>query len=120
MQSTAATVDAYIAEAPHERQEALRRLRDLCRAHLPGYTEAMQYGMPGYSRNGAVEVGFASQKNYIALYLLKQEVLDAHRHELAGIILGKGCIRYSRPAKIDFDLVQRMLEETCASPAPIC
>lgn len=120
MQSTAATVDAYIAEAPPERQEALRRLRDLCRECLPDYTESMQYGMPVYSRTSVGEVSFASQKNYISLYILKQEVLDAHRAELAGISLGKGCIRYSRPAKIDFDLVRRMLEETRAASGAVC
>jgi uncharacterized protein YdhG (YjbR/CyaY superfamily) len=120
MQSTAATVDAYIAEAPPERQDALRRLRDLCRASLPGHQEGMLYGMPSYSRAGVVEVGFASQKNYLSLYILKQDVLDEHRRELTGINVGKGCIRYTRPAKIDFELVRRMLDATHASAGPIC
>ena len=120
MQSTAATVDAYIAEAPADRQEALRRLAALCRECLPDHVEAMQYGMPGYQRGGTVEVGFASQKQYVSLYILKQEVLDAHRAELGGLNVGKGCIRYRNPAKIDFDLVRRMLEATNASAGPIC
>ena len=120
MQSTAASVDDYIAAAPLARQEALHQLRDLCRTHLPGYAEAMQYGMPVYSRDGVGEISFASQKHYISLYILKQDVLDAHRQELAGINLGKGCIRYTNPKKIDFDLVRRMLEETSASSGPIC
>ena len=37
MQSTAATVDAYIAEAPADRQEGLRRLAALCRECLPDH-----------------------------------------------------------------------------------
>lgn len=120
MQSTAASVDAYIAEAPPERQEVLQRLRSLCLEHLPDHSEGIQYGMPGYRRDGTVEVAFASQKNYLSLYILKHDVLDAHRAELAGASVGKGCIRYTKPAKIDWDLVRRLLEETHASAEPIC
>lgn len=46
-----------------------------------GYEESMVYGMP-YSRDGTVEVAFASQKNDISLYVLKQEVFDNHRQAL--------------------------------------
>jgi uncharacterized protein YdhG (YjbR/CyaY superfamily) len=92
----------------------------LCVEWLPGYEEAMQYGMPCYLRAGVGEVAFASQKNYLALYILKQDVLDAHRAELAGTSLGKGCIRYTKPEKIDFEVVRRMLEETRAVDGPVC
>ncbi len=84
MQSEAKSVDAYLEEVPAERKEALTQLRDLCRSALTGFDESMAYGMPSYSRNGEVEVGFASQKNYISLYILKQEVMDAHKEALAG------------------------------------
>ena len=61
----------------------------------------MEYGGPSYKRNGEVEVGFASQKNFIGLYTLRvrTDVMNAHRHLLEGkgISLGKGAIRYSRP-----------------------
>jgi uncharacterized protein YdhG (YjbR/CyaY superfamily) len=120
MQSKAATVDAYIEEAPAERREALLRLRSLCLECLRGFEERMEYGMPSYRRNGVDEVGFASQKRYLSLYILKQDVLDAHRAELVGISVGKGCIRYTKMEKIDFDLVRRMLEETYASAGPVC
>jgi uncharacterized protein YdhG (YjbR/CyaY superfamily) len=103
-------------------REALTRLRDLCRSTLKGFDEVMEYGMPGYSRNGVGEVGFASQKNYISLYILKEEVLDAYRERLAGkgISFGKGCIRYSRPEHIDFELVEEMLATSERSDAPVC
>jgi len=65
MQSTAKDVTTYIQEAPAQRQEALARLRDLCRAELTDFEESMEYGRPCYSRGGEVEVGFASQKNFI-------------------------------------------------------
>lgn len=122
MQSNAKTVDAYLEEVPPERREALTRLRDLCRSTLQGFEERMEYGMPGYARDGVGEIGFASQKNYIALYILKQEVLDAYKDRLAGkgISFGKGCIRYSRPERIDFGLVEEMLATSERSDAPVC
>jgi hypothetical protein len=42
--------------------------------------------MPGYARDSVLEVSFASHKQYISLYVLKQDVLDRHRSELAGVV----------------------------------
>ena len=122
MQSTAKDVSAYINEAPAERQHALNRLRDLCRTLLVGFEETMDYGGPSYKRNGEVEVGFMSQKNFIGVYILRTDVMNAHRDLLSGkgISLGKGAIRYSKPEKIDFDVVASMLRATVASDGPVC
>jgi uncharacterized protein YdhG (YjbR/CyaY superfamily) len=122
MQSTAKDVTAYLEEVPAERKSALAELRDLCRATLTGFEESMTYGMPSYSRDGQVEVSFASQKNYIALYILKNDVMDAHRGLLKGkgVSLGKGCIRYSRPERIDFQVVEKILKAAQESAGIIC
>ena len=122
MQNTAKTVTAYIKEAPATRQAALKQLRDLCRTTLLGFKESMAYGGPCYSRNGEVEVGFASQKNYIGLYILRTDVMRAHRYMLniPGITLGKGAIRYSTPEKIDFAVVEKMLRATVESTGQVC
>jgi uncharacterized protein YdhG (YjbR/CyaY superfamily) len=120
MKSTAADVVAYIEEQPNEWQPVLKKLRAACRRGLPGYRERMAYGMPSYERNGAIEVSFAKQARHLAVYVLKQPVLDAHRPELTGLSLGKGCIRYSRPDQIDWNVISSLLEDTYASPARIC
>ena len=57
MQSKAPTVDAYLAEVPADRRAALQEIRRLCKTHLVGFEENMAYGMPGYSRDGTIEVG---------------------------------------------------------------
>ena len=74
-----------------ERKVPIEKLRKLCRHYLAGYEEAMEYGMPAYKRNGAMAVSFASQKGYIALYVLKKEVLDEFRGLLPKSSVGKGC-----------------------------
>jgi hypothetical protein len=49
-------------------------------------------------------------------------VMNAHRGLLKGkgISLGMGVIRYSKPEKIDFALVEIMLRGTLESNGPIC
>lgn len=80
----------------------------------------MQYGMPSYSREGTVEVAFASQKNNISLYILRTDVLYPYRDQFPASSIGKGCIRYRNPGKIDFDLVQKMLVKTNTSTGEVC
>jgi uncharacterized protein YdhG (YjbR/CyaY superfamily) len=120
MQSTATDVSSYLQELPEDRRVSLTKLRHLCLDTLVGYEEGMDYGMPGYKKNGVGEVGFASQKNYISLYILKEPVIAAYRAQLAGLSVGKGCIRYSKPEKIDFVVVEQLLIATRDSAAEPC
>lgn len=95
MQSKARDVTQYLQEVPVERLEAMARLRKLYLTTLLGYEANMVYGGPCYAKNGVVEVGFMSQKNYKSFYILKEEVLNRYRDELkgVGVSIGKGCIR---------------------------
>ena len=120
MQSSAKDVETYIREEPAERREALTKLRDLCRQVLKGFEEGIVYGMPGYLRNGEVEVSFASQRHYISLYILRQDALNSQRERLASLNVGKGCIRYVKPEQIDYSVVREMLAATHQSKGPIC
>ena len=120
MQSNAKDVNAYIQEAPPERREHLTRLRALCLEILNGYEEVMDYGMPGYKKNGTGEVGFASQKNYISLYILKEDVIQANRALLKGLSVGKGCIRYASLKKMDWDVIRKLLLDTMFSQDTPC
>jgi uncharacterized protein YdhG (YjbR/CyaY superfamily) len=121
MQSQANNVEDYLKEVPEYRRDALEQLRSLCLEILDGYEESMEYGMPGYKQaGGEIEVGFASQKNYISFYILKEEVLNRHRDSLTGLNVGKGCIRYSKPEKIDFKIVRELLADSHQSDSEIC
>ena len=120
MRSSATTVTGYIEEQPSDWKPTLKKLRAACRRELRGYSESLQYGMPAYARAGQVEVTFAKQAHYLSLYILKKPVFDAHRGDLAGLSLGKGCIRYRRPGQIDWDVVSRLLSETRKSAGVIC
>ena len=122
MQSQAKTVTAYLQDVPAERRAALKKLRALCRATLTGVEESMEYGGPCYKRDGVIEVGFASQKNFIGLYILRTDVMNAHKELLKGkgVSVGKGAIRFSQPEKIDFQVVESMLRATLESSGEVC
>ena len=112
VQSNAKDVDDYIAEVSSDRGPYLERLRDLCRSILTGYDEVMAYGMPAYELDGIGEVAFASQKQYVSVYFLNQEVVDKNADALKNQDMGKGCLRFRRPADIDFALVETLLVDT--------
>ncbi|WP_329615591.1 DUF1801 domain-containing protein [Streptomyces brevispora] len=120
VRSSADDVDGYLAEVPEGRRDALARLRQLCRAELKGFNEVMAYGMPAYERDGAAEIAFASQKQYISFYLMRSDVREAFEERLAGQDMGKGCLRFRKPGSIDFDLVRDLLRATAAAPGRVC
>jgi len=120
MTSKAPTVDAWMKEVPPERLAAIQRLRELCRRTLTGFEEEMAYGAPTYKRDGQPQVAFNSQRQYIALYVMSKDVVDEFRSELNASSIGKSCIRFTRPEKMDFAVIERMLQRTVATTGGFC
>lgn len=112
-------VDDYLAAVPGDRREALDRLRAECRSRLADFDESIEYRMPSYARDGEVEFAFASQARYISIYVLRGDVLDAHRDRLADASCGRSCVRYTKPDRIDWDAVCAMLDATAAARGPV-
>lgn len=69
-----------------------------------------------------MEVGFASQKNFIGVYILRTDVMNSYKRLLTGkgVRFGKGAIRYSKPEGIDFKVVESMLRATQESIGKVC
>jgi len=120
MTSEKNTINDYLAQITAKRVSALTKLRLLCLKHLPNHEENMSYNMPSYIRNNQVEVAFASQKQYISVHILIHEVMLNNKERLEGLNHGKGCIRFSNPDKIDFQLITDLLKQTDKSDAQIC
>lgn len=113
-------VASYVAGVAAEHRSAIEALRKLCQKHLKGYEECFDYGMPCYKKNGVLEVSFASRKQGITLHILKGEVVDEYRATFPKSSIGKGCIRFTKPEQIDFDVIGRLLRSTAASKAKPC
>ena len=120
MTSKALDVAGYMREVPSERRAVIEKLRGLCLQNLKGYEECMDYGLPCYKRNSVTEVSFASQKQHITLYVMKKDVVDEFRGALSTASIGKGCIRFSKPDKMDFDVIRRLLLRTAESQSTPC
>ena len=135
MQSKAETVDQYISEMPEERQAALTRLRKTIKKNLPeGFKEVMGYGMAGYVVPHSLYpagyhcdpklplpfLGFASQKNFMALYhmgiyadkeLMNWFLAEYPKHSKTKPDMGKSCIRFKKPENIPFDLIGELVSK---------
>ena len=110
MRSDAATVDEYIDELEGERKEAVKRLRQVLIENVPDLEESMDYGMPTY-RRGDELYAFASQKQYVSLYVPDTYVMRAYADELGRVDLGKNCVRFRHLEDLDMEAVSRMLRE---------
>jgi hypothetical protein len=125
VRSDATSVDDYLASLPDDRREALEQVRRVILANLPnGIVEAMNWGMIVYevplttypdTYNGQplAYAGLASQKNYMAVYLMGiygSEVLrarfeDDYRATGKRMDMGKSCLRFKRIDDLPLDVV---------------
>ena len=125
VQSTASTVEEYLAELPPDRREAVSALRRVILDNLPdGYVECMQYGMIGYvvplerhpvTYNGQPleYAAIVSQKSYISVYLMgvysdpELEAWFQERYRATGkkLNMGKSCVRFKKLDDVPLDLI---------------
>jgi hypothetical protein len=134
MQSKAKTVKQYLDELPPDRKEAISKVRSVILKNLPkGYEETMQYGMIGYVvplklyPNGYRNqkdvplpfAGLASQKNYMALYLMityASPELDTwfrKSYKTAGkkLDMGKGCVRFKKSDDVPLNVIGELMRK---------
>ena len=132
MQSSAKSVDDYLAELDEGRRAAISAVRAVILANLPaGYQETMQYGMISYvvplsvvaeTYNGQplMYIALASQKQYMSLYLTTvygdQELAAwfKQRYLATGkkLNMGKSCVRFRKLHDLPLDLVGEVVALT--------
>jgi uncharacterized protein YdhG (YjbR/CyaY superfamily) len=106
-------VDAYLDALPAERREALSALRSLIEELVPEAQETMDYRMPTIRYRGHVLAAYASPKHYMSFYS-DIKVVQAHRHELPGLSVGKSCVRFRRLEQWPLDVVRQIVLESKA------
>jgi len=132
VKSAAATVDEYLESLPDDRREAIAAVRGAIVANLPaGFEEGMQFGMISYhvpverypdtyNRQPLGIVALASQKHYMALYLMGVYGDEAHanwfkeRWQSTGkrLDMGKSCVRFKRVDDVPLDVVGEAVART--------
>lgn len=132
MQSSAATVQEYLAELPEDRRATLQTVREVILKNLPeGFAESMQYGMIGYnvplSLYGAGYhckkgeplpfAGLASQKNHCSVYfmhtyadpVIEQQLRDGFAAAGKKLNMGKSCIRFKKADDLALDTIAEIV-----------
>jgi uncharacterized protein YdhG (YjbR/CyaY superfamily) len=97
-----------VRSLPATRRAPIQRLREIIQRELPGYREGIEYGMPFYRLGPTEGFAFASRSSGVSVYV-GGRVLSTFRTELAKEDLGKGCIRYRHPERIDWELLTRIV-----------
>jgi len=130
--SRASTVDAYLAELPHDRRQALAVVREVIVANLPaGFEEGMEYGMISYhvplarypdTYNGKPLglAALANQKSYMTMYLMGVYSDEAEaawfRKQWTGsgrrLDMGKSCVRFRSLEGVPLDVVAEAISRT--------
>ena len=129
MKSDAATVKEYLASLPEDRRKAISTVRAVIRKNLPaGIVEGMNWGMITYevplsvvpdTYNGQplAFAALASQKNYMAVYLMAIYASDDYRerfeeeYRASGkrLDMGKSCVRFTAVDDLPLDLIGRAI-----------
>lgn len=132
VKSDASTVEAYLAELPPDRREAIESVRRTILANLPdGYEEQMSFGMIGYvvplsrypdtyNKEPLALAALASQKRHMAVYLNNvygdPATLDwftaAYAASGKRLDMGKSCVRFKRLADLPLDVIGETIART--------
>ncbi len=135
MQIPSKNAEDYIKQVPAEKQEAIKKLREVILKNLPkGFQEGVGYGMMGYSVPHSIFpkgyhcdpkqplpfAGLAAQKNFVAFYhmgiyampeLLEWFVNEYPKHTDAKLDMGKSCVRFKKPEKIPYKLIGELMKK---------
>ena len=121
----ASPITAYLAKLPDDRRAAIKKVRATVNAHLPkGFEETLQFGMISwvvpfsilpetYNKQPLALVSLASQKSYMALYLMsvygdpKLAAWFAKAYKASGkkLDMGKSCVRFKTLADLPLDVI---------------
>ncbi len=108
-ESTAATIDEYVARCPHQARKLLKEVRALICASAPEATETISYGIPTFDLNGRHLLHFAGYARHAGLYPVPGTV-EAFRDELAPYASGKATAKFPLRRPLPADLIRRIVE----------
>lgn len=105
-------LDHYYGSLPGERRDALLAIRQLVRRTWPEATEDMSHNMPTFHLGSHALCAIASQKHFMALYVIPYDLLGAFKNDLKVHDCGKSCIRFKRLDAATYDLFDRIIKYT--------
>ena len=112
--SATTQIDATLAALPADQRDALQALRRTIAAAAPAAVEAISYGMPAFRYRGRSLVSYAAFKAHCSFFPMSAELIESHRHELAGFSTSKGTLQFTPEHPIPTNVIERIVLERVA------
>lgn len=101
-------IETYIAKAPLEIQDILRRVRQLVLEIDPELTQTLSYQMPTFKKHGKAVFHFAAQKKHLGIYPTPSAI-EHFAARLEGYKTSKGAIQIPWSLPLDEELIQGLV-----------
>ena len=101
------TIDEYIDFQHIEKQEGLKKLRELIKTVVPEAIETISYQMPAFKTEKVI-VWFAAYKNHYGFYPYPKTIV-AFEDQLTGYKTSKGAIQFPIDKPLPEDLIRKMV-----------
>jgi len=111
---SAKDVDGYLASISEDAGAALGKLRETIRAAAPEATEVISYQVPTFKYRGRPLVSFGAAKEHCSFYVMSPDVVEAHKADLEGYVLGKGSIQFFAAKPLPAALVKKLVKARIA------
>ena len=102
------SVADYLARLPASRRRVLQALHKQVHAALPGITERISYGIPGFEYEGRIVCYMMVATNHYSFFPGKYPIV-AHAKELAGWATSKGTVRFTAEKPLPARLVKSLV-----------
>lgn len=111
MQYEAQTTTDYLSELEVDwRKQKLLEIRALIQSKAVNYTECISYKMLGYKDDSGIVFHLNAQKNFVGLYVGDIKKIDIDGSLLAGLDLGKGCIRIKKSTLLKETRIEEFID----------
>ncbi len=107
--TSAKTIDEYIAQFPVPTQKILKDVRDTIRKAAPEAVEKISYQMPCFTLNGTYLVYFAAYDKHIGFYPTPVG-MEEFKKDLAGYKTGKGSVQFPIDEPMPLKLITKIVK----------
>lgn len=92
------------------RKDKVEELRSILMSYAPELTEGIDYKMLSYRDANDIVFGLNAQKHYVSFYVGDISKIDPDGSLLAGLNVGKGCIRINKTKVISQTSIKEFIE----------
>lgn len=93
------------------RKEKLQELREIILKQDSAIQETINYKMLCFKLNDSVLFHLNAQRGYVSLYCGNTKKIDPEGKLLAGLSIGKGCIRFSKTKDISQTRIEDFIKQ---------